>query len=168
MVENIKIFGFYNAGQDCTAACRMYVGSKIYDRVVADMASAASSITFNAAADDANEMGPLISARQRSRVASFVERAAELKHVAIPAGGKVASGKGFFYEPTIVAGARQEDEIVRREVFGPVVSITPFKMSRMPSPGPMTAIMASPHRSGRAMSARAWPRRRSFAMAAPG
>ncbi len=85
VVENIKIFGFYNAGQDCTAACRMYVGSKVYDRVVADMASAVSSIKFNEKADEENEIGPLISARQRSRVASFVERAAELKHVSIAA-----------------------------------------------------------------------------------
>jgi aminobutyraldehyde dehydrogenase len=127
VVENIKIFGFYNAGQDCTAACRLYVGSKVYDKLVADLSAAASSLSFNAKKDEENDLGPLISARQRSRVASFVERAAELKHVSIEAGGKAASGKGFFYEPTVVAGAKQDDEIVRREVFGPVVSITRFK-----------------------------------------
>jgi aminobutyraldehyde dehydrogenase len=127
VVEGIKIFGFYNAGQDCTAACRMYVGSKIYDRVVSDLSSAVASLKFNEGNDDENDFGPLISARQRSRVASFVERASELKHVSITTGGKQTAGKGFFYEPTVVAGASQDDEIVRREVFGPVVSVTRFK-----------------------------------------
>ena len=78
-------------------------------------------------ADDAeNEIGPLISAKHRERVSGFVERAAKLKHVEIATGGHAAGGKGFFYEPTVVAGAKQEDEIVRREVFGPVVSVTRF------------------------------------------
>jgi aminobutyraldehyde dehydrogenase len=73
------------------------------------------------------EMGPLISAKQRKRVAGFVDRASEKKHIEITAGGKVRTGAGFFYEPTVVAGAKQSDEIVQREVFGPVVSVTPFK-----------------------------------------
>ncbi len=72
------------------------------------------------------EMGPLISAEQRTRVAGFVERAAAAKHVEITTGGKVRAGGGFFFEPTVVAGARQSDEIVQREVFGPVVSVTRF------------------------------------------
>jgi aminobutyraldehyde dehydrogenase len=127
VVEGIKVFGYYNAGQDCTAACRMYVGSKIYDKVVADLSSAVSKLVYNSHNDEENELGPLISARQRSRVSSFVERAAELKHITIAAGGKETAGKGFFYQPTVVAGARQDDEIVKREVFGPVVSITRFK-----------------------------------------
>jgi aminobutyraldehyde dehydrogenase len=126
VVEGVRTFGYYNAGQDCTAACRIYAGAKVYDRVVADLSSAAASIAFNQADDAKNEIGPLISQRQRERVASFVERASELKHVEITAGGKRATGKGFFFEPTVVAGARQEDEIVRREVFGPVVSVTRF------------------------------------------
>jgi aminobutyraldehyde dehydrogenase len=71
-------------------------------------------------------MGPLISERQRERVAGFVERAAQLPHVEVTAGGAVGSGNGFFYEPTVIAGARQQDEIVQREVFGPVVSVTRF------------------------------------------
>jgi aminobutyraldehyde dehydrogenase len=84
------------------------------------------SIKFNQADDTENEMGPLISKRQRDRVASFVERAAELGHMEIATGGKLGSDKGFFYQPTVIAGARQDDEIVRREVFGPVVSVTRF------------------------------------------
>ena len=72
------------------------------------------------------EIGPLISDRQRNRVASFVERAQMAGHMEITAGGKARPGGGFFYEPTVIAGARQDDEIVKREVFGPVVSVTRF------------------------------------------
>ncbi|MDT7920281.1 MAG: aldehyde dehydrogenase family protein, partial [Meiothermus sp.] len=67
-----------------------------------------------------------ITERQRARVASFVERAKMQKHIEITAGGHPVEGRGFFYEPTVVAGALQSDEIVRREVFGPVVSVTRF------------------------------------------
>ena len=126
VVEGVKAFGYYNAGQDCTAACRVYAGKKIYDKLVAELAAAAKTLKFNQPNDDENDIGPLISARQRSRVSSFVERALEGKHIAIAAGGKQAGARGFFYEPTVVAGALQSDEIVRREVFGPVVSVTRF------------------------------------------
>jgi aminobutyraldehyde dehydrogenase len=126
VVEGVRAFGYYNAGQDCTAACRIYAGAKVYDKLVADLSSAVSTIGYAHDDDTANEMGPLISARQRDRVASFVERAADLKHIEITTGGKVHGGSGFFYEPTVVAGALQSDEIVRREVFGPVVSVTRF------------------------------------------
>jgi aminobutyraldehyde dehydrogenase len=126
VVSGLRAFGYYNAGQDCTAACRIYAGKKIYDRLVADLSSAVSSIKYARPDDTENEIGPLISQRQRDRVASFVERASELKHIDITTGGKPAEGKGFFYQPTVVAGALQEDEIVRREVFGPVVSVTRF------------------------------------------
>jgi aminobutyraldehyde dehydrogenase len=126
VVNGLRAFGFYNAGQDCTAACRIYAGPKIHDKLVADLSSAVSSIKFNQADDTVNEIGPLISKRQRDRVASFVERASELPHIKIATGGHMSGDKGFFYEPTVVAGALQTDEIVRREVFGPVVSITRF------------------------------------------
>jgi aminobutyraldehyde dehydrogenase len=126
VVNGLRAFGYYNAGQDCTAACRIYAGAKIYDRLVADLSSAVSTIKFNQPDDTENEIGPLISQRQRDRVASFVERASELKHIEITTGGRPGEGGGFFYQPTVVAGALQEDEIVRREVFGPVVSVTRF------------------------------------------
>ncbi len=126
VVNGLRAFGYYNAGQDCTAACRIYAGAKIYDRLVADLSSAVSTIRFNQPDDTENEIGPLISQRQRDRVASFVERASELKHIEITTGGRPGEGGGFFYQPTVVAGALQEDEIVRREVFGPVVSVTRF------------------------------------------
>lgn len=125
VVEGLRAFGFYNAGQDCTAACRIYAGAKVYDKLVADLSGAVSSIALAQADDSLNEIGPLISARQRERVAGFVTRAAAEKHIEITAGGKTMA-EGFYFQPTVVAGARQGDEIVRREVFGPVVSVTRF------------------------------------------
>jgi aminobutyraldehyde dehydrogenase len=126
VVAGIRTFGFYNAGQDCTAACRLYAGKRIYERLVADLTSAARSIRVGAQQEAGVEMGPLISQTQRERVAAMVGRAAANGHVQITTGGKARAGAGFFYEPTVVAGARQDDEIVQREVFGPVVSVTPF------------------------------------------
>lgn len=126
VVNGIRTFGYYNAGQDCTAACRIYAQDGIYEKLVADLTSAVSTIKYNLADDAENEIGPLISQRQRDRVASFVERATEQKHIEITTGGNLGSKDGFFFQPTVVAGATQEDEIVRREVFGPVVSVTRF------------------------------------------
>ena len=126
VVEGLRTFGYYNAGQDCTAACRVYAGAKVYDRLVADLSSAVKTIKMGMQDEPDVEIGPLISERQRNRVASFVERALMSGHMEITAGGKARAGSGFFYEPTVVAGARQEDEIVKREVFGPVVSVTRF------------------------------------------
>lgn len=125
-VQGIKVFGYYNAGQDCTAACRVYAGARIYDRFVAELSDAVSRIKVGSQNDDGVEMGPLITERQRARVASFVERARMQKHIEVTTGGKAGAGRGFFYEPTVIAGAHQDDEIVRREVFGPVVSVTRF------------------------------------------
>ena len=126
VVEGLRTFGYYNAGQDCTAACRIYAGAKIHDKLVADLSSAVKSIKVGTPDEPDVEIGPLISDRQRNRVASFVERAQMTGHMEITAGGRQPAGGGFFYEPTVIAGARQDDEIVRREVFGPVVSITRF------------------------------------------
>ena len=126
VVAGVRTFGFYNAGQDCTAACRLYVGKRVYDRVVADLTAAVRTIKVGLQEEPGVEMGPLISQAQRERVAALVGRAAALKHIELTTGGKSGEGGGFFYEPTVIAGARQEDEIVQREVFGPVVSVTPF------------------------------------------
>jgi len=127
VVSGVRTFGYYNAGQDCTAACRIYAGSKVYEKLVADLASAVGTIKVGTQQMTGVEMGPLISAEQRKRVAGFVERAADKKHIEVVTGGKPKAGKGFFFEPTLIAGARQSDEIVRREVFGPVVTVTRFK-----------------------------------------
>lgn len=126
VIAGIRTFGYYNAGQDCTAACRLYAGARIHDRLVADLTSAVASIKVGSQRDAGVEMGPLISSSQRDRVTGFVERAAALPHIEVTTGGRPRAGSGFFYEPTVIAGARQEDEIVQREVFGPVISITRF------------------------------------------
>ncbi|MEQ9037273.1 MAG: gamma-aminobutyraldehyde dehydrogenase [Silicimonas sp.] len=126
VVEALKVFGYYNAGQDCTAACRVYASDKTYDKLVADLTAAVETIAYARDDDTENEIGPLISLRQRDRVASFVERARELPHIEVTTGGASHGEQGFYYRPTVVAGALQEDEIVQREVFGPVVSVTRF------------------------------------------
>ena len=126
VVAGVRNFGYYNSGQDCTAACRVYAGSKIYERLVADLTSAVSSLKMGMQDEADVELGPLISDRQRSRVASFVERAQLAGHMQVTTGGKARAGNGFFFEPTLIAGARHNDEIVQREVFGPVVSVTRF------------------------------------------
>lgn len=126
VVEGVRVFGYYNAGQDCTAACRIYAAPKIHDKLVADLSAAVSTLKMGTQDEEGVELGPLISDRQRNRVASFVERAQMTGHVEITTGGKLRPGPGFFYEPTVIAGARQDDEIVQREVFGPAVSVTRF------------------------------------------
>jgi aminobutyraldehyde dehydrogenase len=126
VVAGLRTFGFYNAGQDCTAACRVYAGARVYDRLVANLSSAVSSLKWGDPNDEATELGPVISSRQRDRVAGFVDRAAANSHMEVVTGGRPAQGAGFFYEPTVIAGALQGDEIVRQEVFGPVVSVTRF------------------------------------------
>jgi aminobutyraldehyde dehydrogenase len=168
VVSGLRAFGYYNAGQDCTAACRIYAGYKVYDRLVADLSGAVSSIAFGNEDDTTNEIGPLISKRQQDRVASFVERASELDHIEITTGGGPGSGGGFYYKPTVVAGALQSDEIVRREVFGPVVSVTRFSDVEEAVTWANVRTTALRPRSGPATSAAPWPPPRASSTAAPG
>jgi 1-pyrroline dehydrogenase len=127
VVQGVRDYGYYNAGQDCTAACRIYAQAGIHDKLVAELGAAVSSLRFAGKRDADNELGPLISSRQRDRVASFVERALSQPHIERITGAAVHSGAGFFYQPTLLAGCRQTDEIVQREVFGPVVTVTRFE-----------------------------------------
>ncbi|EHD22257.1 MULTISPECIES: aminobutyraldehyde dehydrogenase [Brenneria] len=126
VVEGIRSFGFYNAGQDCTAACRLYVQRGIYEQVVNELGKAVSTLNRGAPQNEQTELGPLITAAQLERVAGFVDRAKALPHISVVTGGEKVDGNGYYFQPTVLAGARQEDEIVQKEVFGPVVSITPF------------------------------------------
>ncbi|WP_278929739.1 gamma-aminobutyraldehyde dehydrogenase [Pseudomonas qingdaonensis] len=126
-VEGIRTFGFYNAGQDCTAACRIYAQAGIYDTFVNKLGEAVASLRHGLQDDPDTELGPLISAAHRDRVAALVERAVAQPHIRLVTGGKAVTGDGFFFEPTVLADAQQDDEIVRREVFGPVVSVTRFE-----------------------------------------
>ena len=125
-VEGIRTFGYYNAGQDCTAACRVYVQDKAYEKFVAELTNAVSSIKTGTQDEDGVEMGPLVSQAHQQHVAEFIERVRGVGHMEITTGGTTGEGGGFFYRPTVVAGATQADEIVRREVFGPVVSVSRF------------------------------------------
>ncbi|MEK1904579.1 MAG: gamma-aminobutyraldehyde dehydrogenase [Pseudomonas sp.] len=125
-VEGIRTFGFYNAGQDCTAACRIYAQKGIYEKFVAKLAEAVSTLKVGLQDDEGTELGPLITQQHLDRVAGFVERARAIPHIKVLTGGKKVDGPGFFFEPTVLAGALQDDEVVRREIFGPVVSVTQF------------------------------------------
>ena len=126
VVDGIKVFGYYNAGQDCTAACRVYAGARIHDKLVADLATAVKSIKYGNPQAEDSDIGPMIFDKQRERVSGFVERALATKHMEAVAGGNSVTGSGFYFEPTVIAGALQSDEIVRKEVFGPVISVTRF------------------------------------------
>ena len=127
VIPAMKKFGYYNGGQDCTAACRIYAGPKIHDDLVSELGKAVKTIRYNKLKDEENDIGPSVTAAQFERVKGYVARARESKHIKAVAGGSPASGKGFYFEPTLLAGAKQEDEIVQKEVFGPVVSVTKFK-----------------------------------------
>jgi 1-pyrroline dehydrogenase len=123
-VEGVKIAGFWNAGQDCTAAARVLAGPKVHDAFVSELAAAASGLAVGDPSSEETELGPLISAAQRDRVTGFVDRApAGAERVT---GGAALAGAGNFYAPTVVAGLAQDDEIVQREVFGPVVTVQRF------------------------------------------
>jgi len=125
-VEGIRTFGFYNAGQDCTAACRIYAQKGIYAKFVEKLGEAVGSIQYGEQDDPNTELGPVITEQHLERVIGFVERARQVPHIEVVTGGKRADRAGFFFEPTVLAGARQDDEVVRREIFGPVVSVTEF------------------------------------------
>ena len=127
VVAAVRKFGFYNAGQDCTAACRIYAGPKIHDQLVSELGKAVSSLRYDETKDEENELGPLITAAHRERVLGYVSRAVASQHIRKVAGGSVAKGKGFFFQPTLLANTHPDDEIVQQEVFGPVVSVTKFK-----------------------------------------
>lgn len=126
VVEGVRTFGFYNAGQDCTAACRIYAQKGIYDALVEKLGAAVASLKTGAPEEDSTELGALSSLAHLERVAKAVERAKALGHIKVVTGGQKVDGPGYYFAPTLLAGAKQEDEIVQREVFGPVVSVTPF------------------------------------------
>ena len=125
VAEGIKIAGYWNSGQDCTAASRVVAGPKIYDRLLEELVPAVESLRVGDPGEDEEiEMGPVISAAQQERVLGFLERA---KGATVLTGGGSVGSRGFFVSPTIVAGVAQTDEIVQREVFGPVVTVQRFE-----------------------------------------
>jgi betaine-aldehyde dehydrogenase len=124
VVEGVKIGGYFNAGQDCTAATRVLAGPKLHDDFVSELAEAAGSLKMGDPGDASTELGPVVSEAQRERVTGFLDRAPG--HTETVTGGKAASGPGYFVEPTVIAGLQQGDEMIQREVFGPVVTVQRF------------------------------------------
>lgn len=126
VVEGVRTFGFYNAGQDCTAACRIYAQKGVYERLVEKLGAAVASLKIGDPNDERTELGPLSSIAHLERVSAAVDKAKALPHVKVITGGHKAESKGYYFLPTLLAGAQQQDDIVQREVFGPVVSVTAF------------------------------------------
>ena len=122
--ETIRYGSFFNAGQDCAQPCRVMVQDDVYDKVVAAVADQVGQIRIGTPKADGTEMGPIVSAAQRERVAGFVDRARSSAEIAV--GGKVGEGEGFFYQPTVVANVDNNAEIACSEVFGPVVTLSRF------------------------------------------
>ena len=123
-LETIAGTGYYNAGQDCTAATRVLAGKGVYDDVVTGLADQAKGQVLGDTMSADTTLGPLNSAVQRERVEGFLERK--------PAGAEVVTGgsepdlPGFYLEPTVVAGLGQKDEMIQNEIFGPVITVQPF------------------------------------------
>jgi betaine-aldehyde dehydrogenase len=124
-VQGAVVGGYVNCGQDCTAATRVYIQKPRYGKFVDAFVAAVKRIRVGDPRNAGTDMGPLISAAQRERVAGFVERARGAG-LEILTGGRPIDGPGHFYQPTVIAGAGHEDEVVQREIFGPVVVVMPF------------------------------------------
>jgi betaine-aldehyde dehydrogenase len=122
--EAIAIGGYFNGGQDCTAATRVLAAPRVYSDFVAALAEQAKNTRTGAADDEDVLYGPLNNANQLSRVAGFVDRLPD--HATVSAGGARVGDRGFFYAPTVVAGLRQTDEAVQDEIFGPVITVQQF------------------------------------------
>ncbi|MET9497370.1 gamma-aminobutyraldehyde dehydrogenase [Streptomyces sp. NPDC006552] len=123
-VEDISVAGFFNAGQDCTAATRVLVQESIHDEFVTALAKAAADTKTGQPDDEDVLYGPLNNPNQLKQVSGFIERLPA--HAKVEAGGHRVGEVGFFYAPTVVSGLKQDDEIIQNEVFGPVITVQSF------------------------------------------
>jgi betaine-aldehyde dehydrogenase len=123
-METIAGTGYYNAGQDCTAATRVLASAKVYDDVVAGLADQAKGYVMGDTRSADTTLGPLNSAGQRERVEGFLER--KPGHAEVVTGGSEPELPGFFLEPTVVANLQQDDEMIQQEIFGPVITVQRF------------------------------------------
>jgi betaine-aldehyde dehydrogenase len=123
-LETIAGTGYYNAGQDCTAATRVLAASGVYDDVVSGLAEQAKGFVLGDTLAAETTLGPVNSATQRERVEGFLQRRPD--HVEVVTGGKQPERPGFFLEPAVVAGLEQDDEMIQEEIFGPVITVQRF------------------------------------------
>jgi betaine-aldehyde dehydrogenase len=123
-LETIAGTGYYNAGQDCTAATRVLAAPGVYDDVVSGLSTQAQGLVLGDTLAPDTTLGPVNSSRQRERVTGFLQRMPA--HAEIVTGGQALDGAGFYVQPTVVAGLRQEDEMIQREIFGPVITVQQF------------------------------------------
>ncbi|MEA2198701.1 MAG: betaine-aldehyde dehydrogenase [Solirubrobacteraceae bacterium] len=123
-LETIAGTGYYNAGQDCTAATRVLAAANVYDDLVSGLSAQATGLVLGDTLAPDTTLGPLNSARQRKRVEGFLER--KPAHAEIVTGGREPGLPGFFLEPTVVVGLEQSDEMIQREIFGPVITVQRF------------------------------------------
>jgi betaine-aldehyde dehydrogenase len=122
--ENIAVAGYFNAGQDCTAATRVLAGPRVHDDFVDALGEQARATRTGPPDDEDVLFGPLNNANQLAHVSGFLERAPE--HATVVAGGSRQGDRGYFFEPTVVDGLRQDDEIIQTEIFGPVITVQSF------------------------------------------
>jgi len=122
----VKVAGFFNSGQDCTAATRVIAGPKIYDNLLSSLTKSVQSVKVGNPLEEGIEMGPMVAKEQLERVEGFVNRARE-RGAKVLVGGAPIPGRGYFYQPSLVADVKQDSEIVQKEVFGPVVTVQRFK-----------------------------------------
>jgi betaine-aldehyde dehydrogenase len=123
-LETIAGTGYYNAGQDCTAATRVLAAGGVHDDFVSGLAEQAKGYVVGDTFSSDTNLGPLNSERQRERVEGFIQRGPDRAEVVT--GGKRPDLPGFFYEPTVVAGLEQDDEMIQKEIFGPVITVQRF------------------------------------------
>ena len=122
----VKIAGFFNSGQDCTAATRVIAGPKIYDNLLSSLTKSVQAVKVGNPLEEGIEMGPMVAKEQLERVEGFVDRARE-RGARVLVGGAPIPGRGYFYQPSLVTDVKQDSEIVQKEVFGPVVTVQRFK-----------------------------------------
>jgi betaine-aldehyde dehydrogenase len=123
-METIAGTGYYNAGQDCTAATRVLAGAGVYDEVVSGLVEQARGLVLGDTLSPETTLGPVNSRRQLGRVGGFLER--RPANAEVITGGSAADRPGFYFEPTVVAGLEQDDEMIQSEIFGPVITVQRF------------------------------------------
>ena len=123
-LEGIAGAGYFNAGQDCTAATRVLASPKVYDDVVAGLAEQAKGLVIGDTTDPETTLGPVNNPNQLERVTGFFDRAPS--HAEIVTGGKQADRPGYYVEPTVIANLQQDDELIQTEVFGPAITVQRF------------------------------------------